>query len=258
MERANKYELPKAEQVPIRDLRLTQQDCPVTEQDKAAMAKLPYRQLLGQVGYIALCTLPIISYAFKECSRFANNFGIKHWQALLSLCAYIGSVRDSHRLHVTRGGGMRLSAYSDADWNGETDKHLSTTGWIIFMGDTPISWASRTQRCTAKSTAEAEYVAAASCAQELVYLQMLAASINHPTSTVELFSNEGTEDDPGRVCAQMEGMASNANGQRLNHLYGQHECNSQCIYATRMATRGTTPYTHSLPLCKAIYSRQIH
>ena len=208
MERANKYELPKAEQVPIRDLRLTQQDCPVTEQDKAAMAKLPYRQLLGQVGYIALCTLPIISYAFKECSRFANNFGIKHWQALLSLCAYIGSVRDSHRLHITRGGGMRLSAYSDADWNGETDKHLSTTGWIIFMGDTPISWASRTQRCTAKSTAEAEYVAAASCAQELVYLQMLAASINHPTSTVELFSNEGTEDDPGCVRRWREWLAT--------------------------------------------------
>ena len=94
---------------------------------------------------------------------------------------------------------MRLQAYSDADWNGEVDKHLSTTGWIIFMGDAPISWASRTQRCTAKSTAEAEYVAAASCAQEVIYLQMLAASMNNPTATVELFSNEGTEDQPGCV-----------------------------------------------------------
>lgn len=67
------------------------------------------------------------------------------------------------------------------------------------MGDAPISWASRTQRCTAKSTAEAEYVAAASCCQELIYLQMLAASLEHPTETVELFSNEGTASDPGCV-----------------------------------------------------------
>ena len=67
------------------------------------------------------------------------------------------------------------------------------------MSDAPISWASRTQRCTAKSTAEAEYVAAASATQEIIYLQMLAASIEHPTETVELFANEGTNDNPGII-----------------------------------------------------------
>ena len=104
---------------------------------------------------------------------------------------------------------MRLQAWCDADWNGDVDKHLSTTGWIIFMGDAPLSWASRTQKCTAKSTAEAEYVSAASCAQELVYLQMLAASLDHATATIELFSNEGTEEDPGCVRRWREWLAQN-------------------------------------------------
>lgn len=151
--------------------------------------------------------MPQISYAYKECSRFANNFGEKHWKALLALASYIAATRDSHRLHIARGGGMRLQAWCDADWNGDVDKHLSTTGWIIFMGDAPISWASRTQKCTAKSTAEAEYVSAASCAQELVYLQMLAASIDHPTTTIELFANEGTQENPGCVRRWREWLA---------------------------------------------------
>ena len=67
------------------------------------------------------------------------------------------------------------------------------------MGDAPISWASRTQRCTAKSTAEAEYIAAANVTQEVVYLQMLAASLDNPTATVEIFSNEGSTQNPGIV-----------------------------------------------------------
>lgn len=207
--RASKYTMPKSEQVPIRDIRLSAQDCPKSDDDRSALAHLPYRQILGQIGYVTLCSTPHIAYAYKELSRFANNFGMAHWKALLSLVSYMMNTRESHRLHITRGGGMRLQAWCDADWNGEPDKHLSTTGWIIFMGDAPISWASRMQRCTAKSTAEAEYVSAASCAQELVYLQMLAASMDHPTHTIEMFSNEGSKANPGCVRRWREWIIAN-------------------------------------------------
>ena len=195
---AKKYTLPK-EQVPMKDIRLSSEDCPKTEDEKKRMASRPFRQLLGQVGFLCLTTRLDCSYGYKELSRFSNNHGDKHFQALLSLVGYIKETRDTHRMHIVRGGGMRMRAWCDADWNGDRDKHLSTTGWIVFLGNSPIAWCSRMQRCTAKSTAEAEYVSASSCVQEVVYLQMLLASIEHPTETVEVFSNEGSANDPGCV-----------------------------------------------------------
>jgi hypothetical protein len=184
--------------VPIRDIRLSANDCPKNEEERKAVEHLPYRAILGQCGWIATTTNPPISYAYKELARFANNFGRAHWNALLELVGYLKKYRNK-RLIIARGGGMLLFAYCDADWNGCKDTHLSTTGWIIFLGDAPISWCAKTQRCVAKSTAESEYVSLASLAQELIYLQMLCESLKYPTTTIQVFSNKGTNDQPGCV-----------------------------------------------------------
>ena len=184
--------------VPMRDIRLSSADCPKTETEKQAVAYLPYRTLLGQCGWIVGCR-PDIAYAYKELARFANNFGRAHWDALMELIGYLKKTKETHKLTIARGGGMILSAYADADWNSDKDSHLSTTGWIIFLGDAPISWCSRMQRCVAKSTAESEYVSLSSLTQELIYIQMLCASLDNPTQTINVFSNTGTEDKPGCV-----------------------------------------------------------
>ena len=93
----------------------------------------------------------------------------------------------SLRLVISSGGGTALSAYCDSDWNNQPDAHLSTTGWVVFMGDSPISRCSRTQRCTARSVCESEYVAMSSLMQELVFLKMLAASLDRPTLQVPVY-----------------------------------------------------------------------
>ena len=188
-----------AEEVPMHDIRLSKADCPTNDQERAEMAKLPYRNLLGQISYIAMCSAPQLAYAYKELARFANNPGKAHWRALLACIGYIKKTRDTHKLVIASGGGTALTGYSDSDWNVQTDEHLSTTAWVTFFGDAPISWCSKTQRCTARSTAESEYVSASSLSQELVYLQMLVASLDNPTPTVSLFSNLGSEDEPGCV-----------------------------------------------------------
>ena len=72
------------------------------------------------------------------------------------------------------------------------------------MGDTPVSWASRLQKCTARSTAEAEFIALSSMSQELLYLQMLVAHLHHPTEHIHIYANEGTEEKPGCVARWRE------------------------------------------------------
>jgi hypothetical protein len=212
LKKAGKYSINNSD-VPIRDIALSSEDCPQNDKQKEEMSQLPYRNLLGQCGFLCLSTRPDLAFAYKTLSKFANNPGKKHWQALMQMIGYIKKTRETMKLTLSRGGGMRLTAYCDADWNACKDKHLSTTGWIVFIGNSPISWCSRTQRCVAKSTAESEYVSLASLAQEAIYLQMLAASLNNPTDTIEIFSNTGTEEDPGCVTRWRRYIAANPNEQ---------------------------------------------
>ena len=50
------------------------------------------------------------------------------------------------------------------------DDQKSTSGYMFQLGGTAISWRSKKQTCVASSTAEAEYMALASAAQEAMWL----------------------------------------------------------------------------------------
>ena len=129
-------------------------------------------------------------FAYKCLSRFNDTYGEDHWQALLRLIAYLKKTRDTHYLCISKYGGFALAAYCDSDFNGCMDTHTSTTGWIVFLGGCPISWASRLQRAVARSTAESEFLAMSSCAHEVVYLKMLVASLWIPESIAEVYCND--------------------------------------------------------------------
>eukprot|EP00253_Pinus_taeda_P008857 PITA_08857 len=59
---------------------------------------------------------------------------------------------------------------TDADWAGNVDDRKSTSGGAFFMGSKLVSWFSKKQSSIALSTAEAEYVAAASCCTQLLWM----------------------------------------------------------------------------------------
>lgn len=63
-----------------------------------------------------------------------------------------------------------LHAFSYVDWVGNLDDRTSTTAYMIFLGDNPISWSSRKQRSVARSSTETEYRAIATIAAELAWV----------------------------------------------------------------------------------------
>jgi dsRNA-specific ribonuclease len=67
---------------------------------------------------------------------------------------------------------LRLEAYCDADHAGDKDCK-STTGFIMFYGSGPITWASNKQKTVATSSVEAEYIAAATCVAQLKFVRTL-------------------------------------------------------------------------------------
>ncbi|KAL8120491.1 hypothetical protein AgCh_017606 [Apium graveolens] len=54
---------------------------------------------------------------------------------------------------------VRVKWFSDANFGGYLDMRKSTTGYILTLGGTAVSWMSRIQKSVALSTTEAEYMA---------------------------------------------------------------------------------------------------
>jgi len=75
------------------------------------------------------------------------------------------------------GGEQKLTAFSDADMAGDVDGRRSTTGVIVFLGAAPVAWQSLKQKTVALSTCEAEYVAAATVACQVVWMRRLLGEL---------------------------------------------------------------------------------
>nr|GEX51838.1 putative ribonuclease H-like domain-containing protein [Tanacetum cinerariifolium] len=64
-----------------------------------------------------------------------------------------------------------LVAYSDSDYGGATQDRKSTTRGCQFLGRRLISWQCKKQTIVATSTTEAEYVTAANCCGQVLWIQ---------------------------------------------------------------------------------------
>ena len=62
-------------------LKLSKDDCPKSDEDKAAMAKVPYASPCGSLMYAMVATTrPDIAYAVGVVNRFMSNLRKKHWE----------------------------------------------------------------------------------------------------------------------------------------------------------------------------------
>ncbi|GKA40934.1 putative ribonuclease H-like domain-containing protein [Tanacetum coccineum] len=66
---------------------------------------------------------------------------------------------------------LDLEAFSDSDYGGSNLDRKSTTGGCQFLGQRLISWQCKKQTIVATSTTKAEYVAAANCCGQVLWVQ---------------------------------------------------------------------------------------
>ena len=74
-------------------------------------------------------------------------------------------------LWYPKGCNFDLVGYADADYAGFLVDRKSTSGMAHFLGPCLVSWATKKQHSVAMSIAEAEYVAAASCCAQLLWIK---------------------------------------------------------------------------------------
>lgn len=147
-----------------------------------------YQSAIGSLLYLSTRTRPDIAYAVSNVARFSSQPTKEHWTAVKHILRYLNGTRNYGLLYSSEETN-NLTGYSDADWAGDLNDRKSTSGYLFKMSGAAISWKSKKQTCVALSTAEAEYMALASAAQEAVWLQRLTSDISktsiNPTTIYE-------------------------------------------------------------------------
>ncbi|GKE42805.1 hypothetical protein Tco_1470089 [Tanacetum coccineum] len=84
-----------------------------------------------------------------------------------------------------------MVAYTDSDYARATLDRKSTTGGCQFLGNRLISWQCKKQTVVATSTTEAEYVAAASCYGQVLWIlnQLLDYGYNFMNTVINIDNN---------------------------------------------------------------------
>ncbi|KAI3665009.1 hypothetical protein L6452_43625 [Arctium lappa] len=128
-----------------------------------------YRGMIASLMYLT-SSRPDIMFSTCLCSRYQAAPKESHLAAIKQIFRYLKGTADLG-LWYPKDTGFQLTAYSDADHAGCMLDRKITSGHIQFLGAKLVSWASKKQLCVSTSTAEVEYVAAASCCSQVMWMR---------------------------------------------------------------------------------------
>ncbi|GKB89747.1 putative ribonuclease H-like domain-containing protein [Tanacetum coccineum] len=165
---------------------------PLTKDEEAADVDVHlYRSMIGSLMYLT-ASRPDIMFAVCACSRFQVTPKTSHLNAVKRIFRYLKG-KPKLGLWYPRVSSFDLEAYSDSDYAGANLDRKSTTGGCQFLGRRLISWQCKKQTIVATSTTEAEYVAAANCCGQVLWIQnqMLDYGFNFMNTKIYI-DNEST------------------------------------------------------------------
>ncbi|KAI3702330.1 hypothetical protein L6452_28065 [Arctium lappa] len=128
-----------------------------------------YRSMISSLMYLTASRSDIM-FAVCVCARFQVRPKQSHFQAVKRIFRYI---KGQPRLGLWYPHDLPfdLIAYSDSDLGGTNLDRKSTSGGCQFLGARLVSWQCKKQTTVSTSTTEAEYIAAASCCSQVLWIQ---------------------------------------------------------------------------------------
>ncbi|GJW84808.1 hypothetical protein Tco_0157953 [Tanacetum coccineum] len=163
----------------------------VKDEEAEAVDVHLYRSMIGSLMYLT-ASRPDIMFAVCACARFQVTPKMSHLHAVKRIFRYLKG-QPKLGLWYPRDSPFDLEAFSDSDYAGASLDRKSTTGGCQFLGKRLISWQCKKQTIVANSTTEAEYVAAANCCGQVLWIQnqMLDYGFNFMNTKI-FIDNEST------------------------------------------------------------------
>ncbi|GJV71904.1 putative ribonuclease H-like domain-containing protein [Tanacetum coccineum] len=147
-----------------------------------------YRSMIGSLMYLT-ASRPDIMFVVCACARFQVTPKVSHLHAVKRIFRYLKG-QPKLGLWYPMDSPFDLEAFSDT--RASLDRK-STTGGCQFLGKRLISWQCKKQTIVANSTTKAEYVAAANCCGQVLWIQnqMLDYGFNFMNTKIHI-DNEST------------------------------------------------------------------
>ncbi|WVZ64512.1 hypothetical protein U9M48_014014 [Paspalum notatum var. saurae] len=131
------------------------------DEDGEVVDQKEFREMIGSLLYLT---------AIRPDIQFAASPRTSHRQAVKRIFKYL-KFNTELGLWYSSGSFLSLRGFSDADHASCRIDRKSTSGTCQLLGTSLVSWSSRKQASVALSTTEAEYVAAASCCSQLLWMK---------------------------------------------------------------------------------------
>ncbi|GKD43578.1 putative ribonuclease H-like domain-containing protein [Tanacetum coccineum] len=134
---------------------------------------------------------------FQMCSMGELTFflGLQVTQKedgiFISQDKYVAEILKKFNYTDVKDSPFELVAYTNSDYAGATQDRKSTTRGCQFLGNRLISWQCKKQTMVATSTTKAEYVAAASCCRQVLWIQnqLLDYGYNFMNTVIHIDNN---------------------------------------------------------------------
>lgn len=136
-----------------------------------AVDSTQYMQMIGCLMYL-LATRPDLTFSVCLIARYMERPTEIHLAAAKRVIRYL---RGTTMLGIMyeRKASVELQGWTDSDYAGDIDDRKSTSGYVFKLSSGSVSWSSKKQPIVTLSTTEAEFVAAASCACQAVWLRRI-------------------------------------------------------------------------------------
>ncbi|GJU45677.1 hypothetical protein Tco_1202943 [Tanacetum coccineum] len=128
-----------------------------------------YRGMIGSLMYLT-ASRPDIQFSTCLCARYQANPKESHLIAVKRIFRYLKGT-PSLGLWYPKCSGFDLKGYSDSDYAGCNMDRKSTSGACQLLGGKLVCWSAKKQQSVAMSSAEAEYVAAAGCCANILWMK---------------------------------------------------------------------------------------
>ncbi|GKD51061.1 putative ribonuclease H-like domain-containing protein [Tanacetum coccineum] len=147
-----------------------------------------YRSMIGSLMYLT-ASRPDIMFVVCACTP---KLLLKSHNAVKRIFRYLKG-QPKLDLWYLIDSPFDLEAFSDSDYAGANLDRKSTIGGCQFLGKRLISWQCKKQTIVANSTTEVEYVAAANCYGQVLWIQnqMLDYGFNFMNTKIHI-DNEST------------------------------------------------------------------
>ncbi|GKD40189.1 hypothetical protein Tco_1260396, partial [Tanacetum coccineum] len=150
-----------------------------------------YRSMIRSLMYLT-ASRPDIMFVVCACARFQFTPKVSHLHAVKRIFRYL-KCQPKLGLWYPRDSPFDLEAFSDSNYTRASLDKKSTIGGCQFLGKRLISWQCKKQTIVSNSTTKAEYVAAANCCGQVLWIQnqMLDYGFNFMNTKIHI-DNEST------------------------------------------------------------------